>query len=108
MAVTAAPAEATARLFHALSDATRLGILDRLRDGERCVCDLMDSLDAAQSRLSFHLKVLKDAGLVSDRRDGRWVYYTLSQGALAEASEYVAELKTAARASAKSAARNCC
>ncbi|HEY3933581.1 MAG TPA: metalloregulator ArsR/SmtB family transcription factor [Gemmatimonadales bacterium] len=108
MAVATATAEETARLFHALSDPTRLGILDRLRDGERCVCDLMDSLDAAQSRLSFHLKVLKDAGLVTDRRDGRWVYYTLSQGTLAEAREYVEELKTAARNSAKSAGRKCC
>jgi ArsR family transcriptional regulator, arsenate/arsenite/antimonite-responsive transcriptional repressor len=108
MATAAATAEQTARLFHALSDATRLGILDRLRDGERCVCDLMDSLDAAQSRLSFHLKVLKEAELVSDRRDGRWVYYTLSPGALADAEEYVGELKAAARASAKSAARKCC
>jgi ArsR family transcriptional regulator len=108
MPAAAATAEQTAQVFHALSDATRLGILEMLRDGERCVCDLMDSLDAAQSRLSFHLKVLKEAGLVSDRRDGRWVYYTLSQGALADAEEYVGELKTAARAAAKLRARNCC
>ena len=66
------------QLFHALSDSTRLSILQRLRFGERCVCDLTDALDAAQSRLSFHLKVLKDAGLVTDRREGRWMYYTLN------------------------------
>ena len=66
--------DAVAHRFHALSDPTRLELLGRLRHGERCVCDLMDVLDAAQSRLSFHLRVLKDAGLVSDRRDGRWVY----------------------------------
>ena len=70
-------------LFHALSDATRLGILDMLKDGERCVCELQDELDAAQSRLSFHLRVLKDAGLVTDRREGRWMYYTIAPGALA-------------------------
>jgi DNA-binding transcriptional ArsR family regulator len=46
----------TAALFHALSDPTRLAIVARLRGGERCVCDLTDLLDAAQSRLSFHLK----------------------------------------------------
>jgi ArsR family transcriptional regulator, arsenate/arsenite/antimonite-responsive transcriptional repressor len=79
----------SARLFHALSDETRLSILQRLRLGERCVCDLTDALDAAQSRLSFHLKVLKDAGLVTDRRDGRWMYYTLNQEALAEMAELV-------------------
>jgi len=71
-------------LFHALSDATRLGILDMLRDGERCVCELQDELDAAQSRLSFHLRVLKEAGLVNDRREGRWMYYTIVPDALAE------------------------
>ncbi len=71
-------------LFHALSDATRLSILAMLRDNERCVCELQDELDAAQSRLSFHLRVLKEAGLVTDRRDGRWSYYKIVPAALAE------------------------
>ena len=84
-----------ARLFHALSDATRLSILQRLRFGEQCVCNLTDALDAAQSRLSFHLKVLKDAGLVTDRREGRWMYYTMSPEALAEVSELVEHLASA-------------
>lgn len=74
-----------AQLFHALSDRTRLAVLQRLRGGERCVCELTDDLDAAQPRLSFHLKVLKEAGLVTDRREGRWMYYTLDPSALAEA-----------------------
>lgn len=73
-----------ARLFHALSDETRLAILAMLRDGERCVCELQDELDAAQSRLSFHLRVLREAGLVSDRREGRWSYYRITPEALAE------------------------
>ncbi len=73
-----------ARLFHALSDETRLGILEMLRGGERCVCDLQADLDAAQSRLSFHLKVLREAGLVTDRKEGRWSYYTVVPEALAE------------------------
>lgn len=71
-------------LFHALSDATRLAILEMLKDGERCVCELQDELDAAQSRLSFHLRVLKDAGLVTDRKEGRWMYYKISPDSLAE------------------------
>jgi ArsR family transcriptional regulator len=74
--------QGTARLFHALADPTRLRIVQLLRHGERCVCDLTEAADAAQSRLSFHLKVLKDAGLLVDRRDGRWVYYQLQQKAL--------------------------
>jgi ArsR family transcriptional regulator len=77
------------QLFHALSDETRLAILDMLRDGERCVCDLQDALDAAQSRLSFHLKVLREAGLVSDRKEGRWSYYTINDAALAEVHDLV-------------------
>jgi ArsR family transcriptional regulator len=83
---TAAPVDLAraARLFHALSDETRLGILEMLRGGERCVCDLQADLDAAQSRLSFHLKVLREAGLVTDRREGRWSYYAIVPDALAE------------------------
>jgi ArsR family transcriptional regulator len=82
------------RLFHALSDQTRLDILERLRRGDRCVCELTDALDAAQSRLSFHLRVLKDAGLVTDRREGRWMYYTINAEALAEVAELAQTLAT--------------
>ena len=53
-----------AELFHALSDQARVEIVSVLLGGEQCVCDLMDVVGAAQSRLSYHLKVLKDAGLV--------------------------------------------
>jgi ArsR family transcriptional regulator len=81
-----------ARLFHALSDETRLRILERLRRGERCVCELTDALDAAQSRLSFHLRILKDAGLVTDRRVGRWSYYGINVEALTEVGELAGEL----------------
>lgn len=81
------------QVFHALSDPTRLQIVRKLRHGERCVCELTDALDAAQSRLSFHLKVLKGAGLVSDRREGRWIYYELRREALEELSEAVSELE---------------
>ena len=69
--------EVTLRL-QALAEPTRLQIIDLLRGGERCVCELTDALDATQPRLSFHLRVLKDAGLVTDRREGRLIYYTLA------------------------------
>jgi len=84
-AIPSAPT--TARLFHALSDETRLAILGMLRRGERCVCDLQEALDSPQSRLSFHLKVLRQAGLVKDRKEGRWSYYSVDPGALGAASE---------------------
>ena len=75
----------TVRRFHALADETRLRIIDRLRDGEECVCNLTGPLDIAQSRLSFHLRTLKDAGLVRDRRAGRWVYYMFDLDAVDKA-----------------------
>lgn len=81
-----------AQLFHALSDETRLGVLDLLRSGEQCVCDLQVALDVAQSRLSFHLKVLKEAGLVVDRREGRWSYYTLQPAVLGEVHDTIRAL----------------
>jgi ArsR family transcriptional regulator, arsenate/arsenite/antimonite-responsive transcriptional repressor len=84
-------------LFHALSDVTRLEILERLKDGEQCVCDLTEALKAGQSRLSFHLKVLKDAGLITDRPEGRWTYYALNQEALEELEAVVQALQGSRR-----------
>src|SRR5258707_14746924 len=82
-----------AQLFHALSDETRLEIVRLLSHGERCVCELQGALGAAQSRLSFHLKTLKDAGLVIDRRQGRWVYYALNRDALDAIAGFAAAVK---------------
>ena len=95
-ALDSAPARSAraARVFHALSDETRLAILDMLRSGERCVCELQDELGAAQSRLSFHLKVLKDAGLVQDRKEGRWSYYALVPETLGVVHDVVRMLAT--------------
>ena len=95
----------TATLFHALSDPTRIEILNCLASCERCVCDLTGALDAAQSRLSFHLKVLKEAGLITDRRSGRWIYYSLVPAALEEAQAYVTFLR---EGGASTAAGGCC
>jgi len=92
--------------FHALSDVTRLQILDLLRRGECCVCDLTEQLDAAQSRLSFHLRTLKDAGLVTDRREGRWVHYALRVEALEELEAVLERLRSTKRGPVLSA--KCC
>jgi len=64
-------------LLKALADPLRLRIIETLSSGERCVCDLTEVLALSQSRLSFHLKVLRDAGLLADRQSGRWIYYRL-------------------------------
>jgi len=85
--------EALLLRFQAIAEETRFRIVQLLADGERCVCELQDDIGAAQSRLSFHLKKLKDAGVVSDRRDGRWVYYSLVPEALDEMRAFLGEVK---------------
>ncbi len=89
-----------AAIFHALSDELRLDVVNMLLDGERCVCELTDELDIAQSRLSWHLKTLKDAGIVNDRREGRWIYYSLNAEAIHEARSILDGLKVSVRSSA--------
>ncbi len=87
--------DALLQRFQAVAEETRFRIVQLLADGERCVCELQDQLDAAQSRLSFHLKKLKDAGVVADRRDGRWVHYSLVPEALEEMRVFLGEVKPA-------------
>ncbi len=82
------------RLLRALADDTRLRILDILRDGEHCVCELQASVEIGQSLLSHHLRALREAGLVQDRREGRWVHYSLSAGAVHPLARYLDALDT--------------
>ena len=84
-----------AQRFYALGDEIRLEVLGLLRGGERCVCELTAHLELAQSRLSFHLKVLKDAGLVSHRREGRWSYYALDAEAVRELEAFLGRVPPA-------------
>jgi ArsR family transcriptional regulator len=70
------------------------------------VCELTDAMKAGQSRLSFHLKVLKEAGLILDRREGRWMYSSINPDAIEELEELVDTLKHAARAAASTG--RCC
>ena len=89
---TTVNAERAAELFHALSDPIRVEVVSLLLDGERCVCDLMDDLEMQQSRLSWHLKSLVEAGIISGRREGRWNYYSLNREALSEAGALLESL----------------
>jgi len=66
------------KVFKALSDETRLRILKLLEGGERCVCDIVAALGTSQPRASFHLAALKDAGLIRDRKEGRWTHYSIN------------------------------
>ena len=94
--------------FQAVAEETRLSIVQLLSDGERCVCELQEELDAAQSRLSFHLKKLKEAGVISDRRQGRWVYYRLVPEALEEMRAVLGELKPRIRPERSGERVSCC
>lgn len=85
--------DALLQRFQAVAEETRFRIVQLLADGERCVCELQSELGAAQSRLSFHLKKLKEAGIVSDRREGRWVHYSLVPEALEEMQAFLGEVK---------------
>lgn len=95
-----------ATLFHALSDEIRIDVISLLLNGERCVCELMEELDMAQSRLSWHLKTLADAGIISGRKEGRWNYYSLNAEAIAEARAILDSIKPSTRRSATRSA--CC
>lgn len=64
-------------IFKALSDITRLRILKLLENGELCVCDLVSALNMIQPKVSFHLSILKEAGLIKDRKQGKWVHYKI-------------------------------
>ena len=68
-----------AGIFKALSDETRLRIIKLLENGELCVCDIFTALDMSQPKVSFHLNVLKEAGLLKDRKQGRWTHYRLNE-----------------------------
>ncbi|ACK71734.1 transcriptional regulator, ArsR family [Gloeothece citriformis PCC 7424] len=79
--------------FHALSDPIRLQIIDLLRSQELCVCELCEKLNLAQSKLSFHLKTLKEAKLLFSRQEGRWIYYRLNLAQFLILEEYLSELR---------------
>ncbi len=81
--------------FRALSDPIRLRVLEQLRGEEVCVCDLCERLDVPQSKLSFHLRVLRDANLIRGRQEGRWIYYSLNVAQFAAVERYVARYRMA-------------
>ena len=67
------------KIFKALGDKNRLRIVNMLRDKPMCVCEITDILKLSQSAVSGHLRVLKEAGVIGDRKDGLWVEYSLSR-----------------------------
>ncbi|MGI6713267.1 MAG: ArsR/SmtB family transcription factor [Bacillota bacterium] len=68
----------------ALSDETRLKIIDMLSCGEMCACDILENFSISQSTLSYHMKILTESGLVNAVRDGAWMRYTLNKGKISD------------------------
>jgi ArsR family transcriptional regulator, arsenate/arsenite/antimonite-responsive transcriptional repressor len=79
--------------FHALSEPLRIRTIELLQQRELCVCELCELLDISQSKLSFHLKVLKSAELVHTRQEGRWIYYRLNLAQFAALEMYLSEYR---------------
>ena len=66
-----------AEVIKALAHPLRLAVVEFLRDGERCVCEIVEQLDSGQPNVSHHLALMVRAGVLTSRKDGQWVYYTL-------------------------------
>lgn len=80
--------ENDAKVFKAFCDENRLKILKLLQTGEKCACRLLEDLKIGQSTLSHHMKILCESGVVNARKDGKWIYYSISP----EGSEYARKL----------------
>lgn len=91
--VLSLPSKKLVASFHALSDPLRLQVIELLRSHELCVCELCEKLGTSQSKLSFHLKTLKEAGLVRSRQEGRWIYYSLNLEQFLVLEQYLAEYR---------------
>ena len=88
-----------------MAEPTRLGAIQIIWDGgEHCVCELMTRLNTSQSRMSRHMKVLRDAGLVTDRRDAQWVRYRRSPDMTPELAAVIDAVLAAGRKCERTAA----
>jgi len=82
-------AKAKARIFKALSDPIRLEICEFLRDGEKCVCEIVPRINLVQPLISRHLKILKECGIVDDRREGNRKLYSVIDSRIFEVMDAV-------------------
>ncbi len=80
------------RLFKAIADETRLKIVDMLSCGEKCACELLSGLNISQPTLSYHMKNLTESGLVTVRKDGSWMRYSINQNQAQELIAFLAAI----------------
>ena len=100
------PSEKAQAMLKALADPLRLQLVQTLASKEHCVCDLTDALGQAQSKLSFHLKVLKEAGLLLDRQEGRWIHYRLNPTAFQDLEGWLCALTRLCKTTGQSCSLN--
>ena len=81
-------------IFKAFCDENRLQILQLLQGGERCTCELLEEMSLSQPTLSHHMKILCDSGVVTGRKEGKWMYYTISPKGAALAKDCITEITT--------------
>lgn len=79
-------------VFKALSDETRLKIIDMISCGEMCACHILEEFSISQSTLSYHMKILSDSGLINARRDGAWMKYTLNKERTDEILDFITRI----------------
>lgn len=82
----------TAAVFKALGDENRITILLLLKSGEKCACKLLEAMKISQPTLSHHMKILCDSGVVTARKDGKWMHYSISPEGVLLLKEYLAQL----------------
>lgn len=85
-----------AKVFKAFDDKKRLFILEFLRNGEKCGCDILEQLNISQSTLSHHMKILVESGIVDSRKDGKWTYYSISHFGAEQAKKLIDEITVTA------------
>ena len=79
-------------IFKAFCDENRIQILKLLKGGERCACELLEEMSLSQPTLSHHMKILCDSGVVTGRKEGKWMYYTISAEGTELARSCIAEI----------------
>ncbi|NBL00467.1 MAG: ArsR family transcriptional regulator [Erysipelotrichia bacterium] len=97
--------EKRAKVFKSLCDEKRLHILELLRNGDNCACELLENIDIGQSSLSYHMKILVESGIVESRQEGKWTHYKISEQGSSDAINLLKEI-TSTNGTCKK--ENCC
>ncbi len=86
--------EKIAKIFQALCDEKRVSIIKYLQTGEKCACNISDYLEFSQSKLSYHMKILCESGLVESCSVGKWTHYCISENGFKSAEAILKQLGT--------------